>query len=122
MRILFSSLSFVVTVIVGAIAFAVTAIQFPAVMRQLIEMAQGLPGYLASLGIPDTYMVWLDILLTGDKLVLLGFIMATRIVWAVIAGAFGPDDTRSPRASFAPSGHLQVSAFDRWGAKSRKGR
>lgn len=119
MRIFFSSLGFVATVIIGAIAFAVTAIQFPAIMRQLIEVAQRLPGYLSSLGIPDNYMVWLDILLTGDKLVLLGFVMAARIVWAVIIGAVGPGDARSSRASFAPS-HLQISAFDRWGVKSEK--
>ena len=120
MRIFFSSLSFVVTVVIGAIAFAVTAIQFPGIMRQFIEIAQGLPRYLASLGISDAYMVWVDILLSGDKLVLLGFILAARIVLAVIIGALGLTDSGPSRVSFTQSRQLQVSAFDRWGANSGK--
>jgi len=115
MRIFFSSVSFVATLIVGAFAFAFTAIQFPGIMRELIEAAQKVPGYLSGLGIPDNYMVWVDILLSGDKLVLLGFVAVTRILFAIVGGILSPlDDTPRSRSSGA-SRQKQVSDFDQWG-------
>lgn len=110
MRILFSSFTFVLTLIVGAIAFAATAIEFPTIMRQLIEWAQHLPPYLAQLGLSDNYLVWTDILLSGDKLVLLGFVLVTRILFALLGIVFGP--------LFGMSGggdQKSDSAFHRWG-------
>jgi hypothetical protein len=115
MRILFSSFSFLATMVVGAIAFAFTAIEFPTIMRDLIAYAQGLPGYLSSLGVGDRYMVWMDILLTGDKLVLLGFILATRILFSIITGIVGGDQPPA-RASFAPE--KDGSPFKGWAKPS----
>ena len=109
MGILFSSVTFVFTLIVGALAFAATAIEFPTLMRQLIEWAQQLPPYLSQVGISDNYLVWTDILLSGDKLVLLGFVLVTRIVFALIGMIFGPlFGLGSPPAE-------RDSAFSRWG-------
>ncbi len=109
MRILFSSLSFFVTLIVGAIAFAATAIEFPAIMRQLIGWAQQLPPYLAQVGLSDNYLVWTDILLSGDKLVLLGFVLVTRIIFALIGIVVGP------LFGFGSGDQKNDSAFHRWG-------
>lgn len=113
MRLLFSSFSFVATMVIGAIAFAATAINFPAIMRDLIGYAQQLPGYLTNLGLGPEYMVWVDILLTGDKLVLLGFIAAARVLVAVLTAVVAPGN--SARASFAPEGYGKASAFHGWG-------
>lgn len=76
--------------VLGAIAFAGTAIEFPTIMSQLIEWAQQLPAYLSNLGLSPSYQVWINILLTGDKLVLLGFVFVTRIIIAIIVTAIGP--------------------------------
>ena len=117
MRILFSSFSFVATLVVGAIAFAFTAIEYPAIMRDLIAYAQALPGYLSSLGVSDRYLVWIDILLSGDKLVLLGFILATRILFSMIRGIVGGGDQPPARASFVAE-KQQGSPFTGWGKRS----
>jgi hypothetical protein len=109
MGILFSSFTFVFTLIVGAIAFAATAIEFPTIMRQLIGWAQQLPPYLSQVGLSDTYLVWTDILLSGDKLVLLGFVLVTRIVFALIGMIFGP------LFGIGPAQAGSDSAFNRWG-------
>lgn len=109
MRILWSSFVFILTLIVGAIAFAATAIEFPSIMRQLIEIAQQLPPYLAQLGISDTYLVWTDIILSGDKLVLLGYVLATRIIFALLGIVFGP------LFGFGGADAGRESAFHRWG-------
>jgi hypothetical protein len=116
MRLLFTSFSFILTLIVGAIAFAATAIEFPSIMREFIAVAQMLPAYLSSFGLSDRYMVWIDILLSGDKLVLLGFVLATRIIFAVLGGVFGPlFESGTPRASFIETPHGK-SPFHGWGA------
>ena len=109
MRILFSSFTFVLTLIVGSIAFAATAIMYPGIMRELIASAQQLPPYLSKLGLSNTYLVWTDILLSGDKLVLLGFVLATRIVFALIGIVFGP------LFGFGAGHAERDSAFHRWG-------
>src|SRR5262245_24039186 len=101
MRLMFSSFYFVITLVSGAIAFAATAIEFPGIMREFIAIAQKLPAYLSTFGLSDQYMVWIDILLSGDKLVLLGFVLATRLFLTILAGVFGPlFDGGSPRTSF----------------------
>jgi hypothetical protein len=107
MRILFSSFMFVITLIVGAIAFAATAIELPGIMRQLIEWAQQLPPYLEQLGLSNTYLIWPDIILSGDKLVLLGFVLMTRLVFALIGTVVGP--------LFGSGRAANESAFQKWG-------
>jgi hypothetical protein len=111
MRILFSSFTFVFTLIVGAIAFAATAIEFPTLMRQLIEWAQQLPPYLSQVGLSDNYLVWTDILLSGDKLVLLGFVLVTRIIFAILGMVFGPLFGIGPA-------HAATSDFNKWGREA----
>lgn len=91
------SFTFLLTMVLGAIAFAATAIEFPTIMSQLIEGAQQLPAYLSTLGLSPSYQVWVNILLTGDKLVLLGFVFVTRIVIAIIVTALGPIFTSKKR-------------------------
>lgn len=109
MRILWSSFVFVLTLIIGAIAFAATAIEFPAMMRQFIDLAQQLPPYLSQLGLSENYLVWTDILLSGDKLVLLAYVLATRIVFALLGIVFGP------LFGFGGASAGRESAFNRWG-------
>jgi hypothetical protein len=85
-------------------------------MRELISAAQLLPAYLSSFGLSDRYMVWIEILLSGDKLVLLGFVLAARILLAILQGVFAPLFESSPRrASFVESPGGRSSPFHRWG-------
>jgi hypothetical protein len=101
MRLLFSSFFFFFTLVVGAILFVVVTLNFPGIMNQLIDVAGQLPSLLRSWGLPDSYAVWLNVLVNGGQLVLLGFVLVTRIVFALIGAAFGSGDSDS--------------AFDRWG-------
>jgi len=101
---------FTFTLVVGAILFAATAIEFPGIMRQLIDWAQQLPPYLAQTGLSDSYLVWTDIILSGDKLVLLAFVLFTRLLFAIIGTVVGP--------LFGIGGgsrHADDSAFEKWG-------
>lgn len=109
MRVIWSSFVFVLTLIVGAILFAATAIELPGVMRQLIEWAQQLPPYLAETGLSESYLVWTDIVLSGDKIVLLGFVLFTRLLFALIGTVVGP------LFGIGGSKPQNDSAFEEWG-------
>ena len=109
MRIFFLSFTFVLTLVVASLAFVATVIEFPGVMLQLTGWANQLSPFLAKLGVPNNYLVWVDILLNGQKLVLLGYILATRFIFALIGIVFGPlFGLGAPHPS-------RESAFNRWG-------
>lgn len=104
MRVIWSSFIFVLALVVGYIAFQAFALQSPGSMRSLIEWSQQLGPYLQSHGVPGTSLVYL----TGDKVVLLGFILVTRLVFALIGTIVGP-------LFGVGQGRADESAFQRWG-------
>lgn len=84
-----ASLKFILTILLGAFAFAATAIQQPTLMREFLSMARHIPEYFAASGLSDDYLVWVDILLGGDKLVFIGYLVVARIVVGVLASILG---------------------------------
>lgn len=84
-----ASVKFMLTILLGAFAFAATAIQQPTLMRELLSIARRIPDHFASSGLSDEYLVWVDILLGGDKLVFIGYLIVARIVVGVLASMLG---------------------------------
>jgi len=84
-----ASLKFLLTILLGAFAFAATAIQQPTLMREFLSVARRIPDYFANSGLSDDYLVWVDILLGGDKLVFIGYLIVARIVVGFLAGIIG---------------------------------
>jgi hypothetical protein len=87
-RVLYITFTFMITVVIGAVAFAFTAMTYPTTMRSLMSNAETFRNQLGTLGLPDNYMVWIDILLQGNNLVLMGFIVAARVAFAIMAALF----------------------------------
>lgn len=116
-RLLFISFTFMLTVVLGAIAFTFTALTYPGTMRQLMSGAERLRDQLSTFGLSDNYMVWVDILLQGDNLVLMGFIIVARIVMAIIGSLFNrsPRDGGSVPPAAERGGGRARSQFYRWG-------
>lgn len=84
-----ASVKFILTLLLGAFAFAATAIQQPTLMRELLSIARHIPDYFTRSGLSDEYLVWVDILLGGDKLVFIGYLIVARIVVGVLASMLG---------------------------------
>ncbi len=101
-----ASVKFVLTIVLGAFAFAFTAIQQPTLMRELLSIARHIPEQFSRSGISDDYLVWVDILLGGDKLVFIGYLIVARIVVGVLAsmlgGLFGFGRRRKPARENSP--------------------
>jgi len=83
-----ASVKFILTIVLGAFAFAATAIQQPTLMRELLSIARQIPDHFAASGLSDEYLVWVDILLGGDKLVFIGYLVVARIVVGMLAAMF----------------------------------
>ncbi len=114
MRLIFSLSAFAFTMILALIAFTYTAIHFPTTMRDLLAGAQHVRDQVSLLGLPDSYMVWVDIFLQPNQIVLVGFSIAMRFAIGVIAAVFsGGRLSGEPDSAASPSG--SNSPFSRWG-------
>ena len=114
MRLFFSLSAFASTMIFALIAFTYTAIHFPTTMRDLLAGAQHAREQISALGLPDSYMVWVDIFLQPNQIVLVGFSVAMRLAIDLVLALFGggtggsaPDSETSTSRSGSP--------FSRWG-------
>ncbi len=112
----FLSLSnFAVTIILALIVFTYTAIHFPTTMRDLLAGAQHIRDQISLMGLPDSYMVWVDIFLQPNQIVLVLFSIAMRMAIDVAGGLLSggrfpsEPDAETPPASSSPS------PFSRWG-------
>jgi hypothetical protein len=109
MRLFFSLSTFAFTMILALIAFTYTAIHYPSTMRDILAGAAYVRDQLSSLGLPDSYMVWVDIFLQPNQIVLVGFAIAMRLAMDIIGSILngGRFPTRADTASSSP--------FSRWG-------
>jgi hypothetical protein len=113
MRLLFSLSAFAFTMILALVAFTYTAIHFPTTMRDFLAGAQHVRDQVSLLGLPDSYMVWVDIFLQPNQIVLVGFSIAMRFAIGVIVAVFsGGRFTGEPDSAASPPGS---SPFSRWG-------
>ena len=113
MRFLLSLWTFVVTMVLALIGFTYTAINFPTTMRDLLAGAQQFAIRCSRLTLPDSYMVWVDIFLQPNQIVLVAFSIAMRIVLGLLISLFpGAGATGRSSAMFnarKPAAALQVS-------------
>jgi hypothetical protein len=112
MRLLFSLSSFAFTMILSLFAFTYTAIHYPTFMRDLLAGAQHMRDQISLLGLSDSYMVWVDIFLQSNQIVLVGFAIFMRLILGLIGAVFG-GGFNAPSADAAAPG--SNSPFSRWG-------
>lgn len=72
------------SLLLGAVALAVVAVQWPGVMEDIINVATGLKDYLTNTGLASKYNVWIKFLLQEQQLVFMGFVIVTRIILAIL--------------------------------------
>ncbi len=100
--------------VLSLISFTYTAINYPTAMRDLLAGAQHVRDQLQQLYLPDSYMVWVDIFLQPNQIVLVGISIAVRIVLGLLFSIFDRDGSRrdGPRPAGPPG---SGSPFGRWG-------
>jgi len=115
-----SSLGFFVTLVAGVLAFVFAAIHYPGFMTNLITSADQLINATLDQYVADRYSVIVKFVFGGNNLVLMGFIVATRLVFSLLLALFFPFSAADRRkADILESGSRspQISPFYRWGRR-----
>ncbi|MFZ1106992.1 MAG: hypothetical protein WAN43_01410 [Rhodomicrobium sp.] len=119
MRFILSLSTFVLTMVLALIAFTYTAINYPTAMRDLLAGAQHVRDAVQLASLPDSYMVWVDIFLQPNQIVLVGFSIAMRIVLGLLFSLFpgARRDREEQRYASTPASQPppSKSPFGRWG-------
>jgi len=122
MRFLFNLSTFVMTMVLSLIAFTFTAINYPSFMRDLLAGAQHVRDAVQQITLPDSYMVWVDIFLQPNQIVLVGMSIAVRLAIGIVA-SLAPDHPGPPPPKPEPEPEPRKPArradpqspFTRWG-------
>ncbi len=72
------------SLLLGAVALAFVAVQWPEVMEQILTLAAGLKEHLTNTPLASKYNVWIKFLLQEQQLVFMGFVIVTRILLATL--------------------------------------
>ena len=72
------------SLLLGAVALAVVAVQWPEIMEEILNIAAGLKEHLTNTGLASKYNVWIKFLLQEQQLVFMGFVIITRILLALL--------------------------------------
>lgn len=116
MRFLLSLWTFVVTMVLALIGFTYTAINFPTTMRDLLAGAQQVRDQVQHLTLPDSYMVWVDIFLQPNQIVLVAFSIAMRILIGLALSIFDRRQRAPTSVGAAAAPTASGSPFSRWSA------
>ena len=88
-RILAAAGSIILTLFIAAFAFAYTAVEFPSTMRSMLFWARHVPEKIETVGFSDQYLVWVDLLLGGDKLVFMVYVAVVRVLLVLVTACIG---------------------------------
>jgi len=72
------------SLLLGAIALAFVAVQWPETMESILNMASGVKEHLTNTGLAPKYNVWIKFLIGEQQLVFMGFVIVTRILLAML--------------------------------------
>jgi hypothetical protein len=113
MKYILSFSNFALTMILGLFVFTYTAIHFPTTMRDLLTAAKYIRDQISNMGLPDNYMVWVDIFLQPNQIVLVLFSIAMRLAIDIAGAIF--NGGRFPGGTDTSSASASTSPFSRWG-------
>ena len=83
-RVLAAAGNIFISLLLGAVALAFVAVQWPEAMDHIINMAANVKSHLTNTGLASKYNVWVKFLLSEQQLVFMGFVIVTRIILALL--------------------------------------
>ncbi len=85
LRILLSVGALAISLVLGALMMAFTAIYAPDTLSVMMDGARGVKEVITGTGLAAKYNVWLRFLLDENQLLLMGFTVFARILLAIAA-------------------------------------
>lgn len=83
-RVLVAAGNIFFSLLLGAVALAFVAVQWPDAMVDLLNFATGVKDHLTNTGLASKYNVWIKFLIQEQQLVFMGFVIVTRILLAML--------------------------------------
>ncbi len=77
------------SLILGAIALAFCAVQYPEITNEMLVFAEGLKRKLTNSGIPVQYNIWIKFLIQEQQLVFMFFVIIMRVLFALVVWTGG---------------------------------
>lgn len=88
LRVFLATTNIFVSLVVGALAMGLVWYLSPDTMQSFFQSASGFKAWLTSLGIEPKYNNFIWFLIEERQLVFMGFVIATRVVFAIFAAIF----------------------------------
>ncbi|MCL4767564.1 MAG: hypothetical protein KJZ80_15160 [Hyphomicrobiaceae bacterium] len=88
LRVFLATTNIFVSLVVGALAMGIVWYLAPDTMQSFFQSASGLKGWLTNLGIEPKYNNFIWFLIEERQLVFMGFVVATRVIFAILAAIF----------------------------------
>ena len=85
-RVLIAAVNIFLSLIFGAIALVVVAIQFPNIFEMFLNGAGWIENQITTTGLDPAYNNWVRFLIRDEQLVFLGFVIGMRIILAMVIG------------------------------------
>jgi len=89
LRLLLSTSTLFLSLILGAVALAVVAVNSPALLHEMLGFAGDLKSIITSTGLDPQYNIWVELLLEERQLLFMLFTIGVRIVLGLLAGLTG---------------------------------
>ncbi len=83
-RVLMASSNIFFSLVLGALAMATVWYNWPATIPKLFNAASGVKSWITTRGIADDYNNFLLLLIDERQLVLMGFVIVSRVVLAIL--------------------------------------
>ncbi len=88
LRLLVSTSTIFLSMIVGAFALALVAYNSPETLSMMLGWARDLKGVITGTGIDPKYNIWVELLLEERQLLFMFFTIGARIFLALLAAPF----------------------------------
>lgn len=88
LRLLLSTSTIFLSLILGAVALAFVGYNWPETLSQMLGWARDLKGVITSSGLDPRYNIWVELLLEERQLLFMFFTIAARIFLALLAAPF----------------------------------
>jgi len=116
LRLFFSSFYFMATIAIAVAALIVTGIQFPDTLIVLKREADLLLNMVSDSYFEPRYALLREFVFDGKNVILIGYVIATRVVLALLRALLFPSDDYWDRRR-DERGHDGKSPFNRWGKR-----
>lgn len=87
LRLLLATGNIFFSLILGAILLAVVGYENPELLSEMLGWARELKVFITSRGLAPSYNIWLELLLEERQLLFMAFVIAARVLLAIVVGA-----------------------------------